>query len=344
MTDILLDWAPYRLQFKFEARTSRETMRVKDTYIVRARRGDEVAYGECALFRGLSADDVPNYEQQLSRFCSNPGEIASCPFSSIRFGIETALLNLEDPGRISWKKAPHGIAINGLIWMGDKDTMARRIKDKLDEGFRVLKLKIGGIHFEDELELLELIRRNFPPQDLEIRLDANGSFSPSAALSRLDALSHFSIHSIEQPIKAGQPELMHMICAKSPLPIALDEELIGTCDVRSKESLLSLVMPQYIILKPALCGGLSGASEWASVADGAGVPYWFTSALESNIGLDAIARLAIDKGLNIPQGLGTGELYFNNIQSPIIRRGPRIFYDSNSTWNVPELNWTTTAS
>ncbi len=340
MDEPTLEWAPLRLQFKFEARTSRETMRVKDTYIVRARRGESVAYGECALFRGLSADDVPDYERVLSDYCRTSGAIATCQYSSIRFGIETALLNLDNPGAGTWEKATDGVPINGLIWMGDKATMASRIKDKLDEGFKVLKLKIGGINFDDELDLLRYIRKNFSCSDLEIRLDANGSFTPSNALERLGELSAFSIHSIEQPVKAGQTEVMSKICKLSPIPVALDEELIGTTSRRFKDNLLEDVKPHYIILKPALCGGLSGAAEWADAADSAGVPFWFTSALETNIGLDAIARCAIERGVIMPQGLGTGELYYNNIASPIVRRGPRLFYDSDAKWSVPELNWT----
>ena len=341
MQRTVVEWAPYRLQFKFEARTSREKMRVKDTYLVRASRQGKVAYGECALFCGLSSDDVPDYEAELSRWCSKPEDIANCPHSSIRFGIETALLNLDDNGRESWEKASHGIPINGLIWMGDKATMALRIREKLDDGFNVLKLKIGGINFHDELDLLRLIRTHFGPADLEIRLDANGSFSAQDALRRLEALAAFSVHSIEQPVKAGQPEVMRSICMRSPVPVALDEELIGTCDLPAKESLLTLIRPQYIILKPALCGGLSGASEWVAAARGSGIPYWFTSALESNIGLDAIARAAIENGVDMPQGLGTGELYHNNIASPIVRRGARLYYNDDLKWVIPQLNWHT---
>ena len=337
MTAATASWAPYRLNFRFEARTARERMRGKDTYFVRVCRGRRVAYGECALFRGLSADDTPDYEERLSYFCHHLDELPECGYSSIRFGLETALRNLDASAGDGWGGT--AIPINGLVWMGDKSLMAERIEAKLADGFKVLKLKIGGIDFEDELDLLDAVRARFSPAELEIRLDANGSFRPDRALQCLERLSTYSIHSIEQPVAAKQPSAMRHICRHSPIPVALDEELIGCTSMEEKRQMLDYIHPSYIILKPALCGGLSGAEEWADAAESASIPYWFTSALESNIGLDAIARTAISRGIDIPQGLGTGELYTNNIISPISRIGASLHYDTGRRWEIPQLPW-----
>lgn len=337
------DWARYTLDFKFEARTSRERMLHKDTYFVRVRRDGRTAYGECSLFRGLSSDDTPDYEERLDYYCRNLDRLADCPCSSIRFGLETALFNLDHPVAEEWRDCS-GIPINGLVWMGDKATMAARIEQKLAEGFKVLKLKIGGIDFEDELQLLDAVRSRFPAEMLEIRLDANGSFGPDNAMERLERLARYGIHSIEQPVKAGQPDVMRRVCAESPIPVALDEELIGCTARNEMDRLLSFIRPAYIILKPALCGGLSGAGQWADAADAASIPYWFTSALESNVGLDAIARLALRRGITMPQGLGTGELYHNNVASPLRRNGARLEYNDSLSWQMPQLQWNTTIS
>lgn len=342
MEDITGEWTPYRLNFLFEARTSRASMRHKDTYFVRLRHPDgREGWGEAALFKGLSADDCPDFERVLSYYCQHPEEIEECRYSAVRFGIESALRQL-DEGRGPWPRNGQ-ININGLIWMGDKATMKRRIEAKLSEGFRLLKLKIGGIDFNDELDLLREIRRHYGPDVLELRLDANGSFSPEDALRRLEVLAQFGIHSIEQPVRAGQPEVMRRVCAESPIPIALDEELIGCSSLAQKCQLLESVKPAYIILKPALCGGLSGAAEWRHAATEAGIGYWYTSALESNIGLDAIAREVLEHGLTMPQGLGTGELYDNNIPSPVMRNCAVLTYDRGEKWHFPILQWNTRA-
>jgi len=337
-----IEWAPYTLDFKFEARTSRESMRHKQTYFVRVTddRTGRVGVGECALFRGLSADDVPHYEQMLSQICSDP----SAPLpeaSSIRFGVETALAaaGLVPAPQTPFTRGVEGIPINGLIWMGDRDTMRTRIDAKLADGFKVLKLKIGGIDFDSEVGLLEYIRRMYSPETLEIRLDANGSFSAADALHRLERLSAFSIHSIEQPVRAGMHDVMADICRRSPIDIALDEELIGMTSPGDAESMLSYIRPQYIILKPALCGGLSGADMWADTAERLGIGWWATSALESDIGLYAIARWVSARGVSMPQGLGTGQLYHNNIPSPLQLRGDRLWCDPQRQWQIPDMAW-----
>ena len=325
------EWTSYTLNFKFLARTSREAMRQKQTYFVRI--GDRI--GECALFRGLSADDLPDYEKQLSLACENPDVLSE--YSSIRFGFETTMLPPSDD--TPFMRGDEGIPINGLIWMGDRNEMRVRIDDKLASGFHILKMKIGGIDFEQEIELLRYIRSRYSADVLELRLDANGSFTPENALERLKYLSDYNIHSIEQPIKAGQVREMSRLCEQSPIAIALDEELIGTPSKESCAKLLDEIHPQFIILKPALCGGLSGADFWADSAENRGIGWWATSALESNIGLMAIARWVSCRGVTLPQGLGTGQLYTNNIPSPLYLRGDRLFYNPECSWQIPDFSW-----
>lgn len=255
---MIFSCSKYRLYFRFEARTSRAVMRYKDTYFIE---GDGVV-AECPLFAGLSADDVPDYERQLMRVCSSGLEYVP-DYSSIIFGVESMRRLLENPVNSSqgWS-----VPINGLVWMGDKRLMQERVEQKLAEGFRCIKLKIGGIDFADELDMVASLRSRFSPSDLEIRLDANGAFTPDNALRRLDALSRHCIHSLEQPVKAGQWEAMERICRESPIPIALDEELIGVRSDADKASMLDAIRPQYIILKPALCGGFAHSDAWIAAA------------------------------------------------------------------------------
>lgn len=332
-------WCRGTLHFTFDARTSRATMRVKDTYYIRLTTPDgRSVTAEVPLFRGLSAEDTPSFEQHLATACETPDTAFDQILpSSIAFGFESAaaaLLPLHDS---AWTRGDAGIPINGLIWMGSREEMKARITEKLDAGFRILKLKIGGINFDDEVELLRGIRRSFSASDLELRLDANGSFSPDNALQRLERLAQFDIHSLEQPIRAGQREDMANICRRSPIAIALDEELIGTRSFNEKQQLLNDLAPQYIILKPALCGGFRAADEYARIAgDGR---WWATSALESNLGLFAIAAW-LDKTCKgtfaMPQGLGTGQLYSDNIESPLRMHDAALWHDPNASWG--ELN------
>ena len=223
--------------------------------------------------------------------------------------------------------------------MGDKATMLVRVKEKIERGFKILKLKIGGIDFGEEQSILKIIRDSYSPEELEIRLDANGSFTPENALQRLDRLSQYHIHSIEQPIHAGLREQMHSICRQSPIPIALDEELIGYRSDREMESMLDDIKPQYIILKPTLCGGFERSDKWIEIAESKGIGWWATSALESNIGLNAIAQWISSKNNPLAQGLGTGELYHNNIQSPLYMSADKLEYDINARWHIPQLSW-----
>ncbi len=339
-------WCPYRLVFSFLAKTSREEMMAKDTYFVKISDTDRpgiFGIGECALFKGLSADDVPDFEDKLASACNHPLDELPA-MSAIRFGFETALADLRNGGRRlivanDWVTGRHPIAINGLIWMGDKAEMIRRVEEKIAMGFKILKLKIGGIDFDEEVSILASIRERFDRTQLELRLDANGSFSPANALARLDRLSRFDIHSLEQPIAAGQRKAMAEICRVSPIPIALDEELIGFNDLAAKQALLSEINPQYIILKPSLCGGLQQADQWIELAEARGIGWWATSALESNIGLNAIAQWVSTKHPTLAQGLGTGELYTNNIPSPLAMDGCRLTYLPEREWLIPDLLW-----
>ncbi len=334
-------WCRYRLDFKFLARTSREEMRHKDTYFIKlydSENPEHVGIGECALFKGLSEESQVEFEDALKQFCSDPSGLVP-EISSIRFGIESAFAALRGLPCNEWTEGRKGIVINGLVWMGDRQTMLSRIDEKINRGFNVIKLKIGGIDFEDEISIIRSIRSRFSPQELEIRLDANGSFTVDNALTRLDRLSEFGIHSLEQPIHAGQRDQMARICLNSPIDIALDEELIGYRTDEDMKALLKDISPSYIILKPSLCGGFEKADKWISFASEQGISWWATSALESNIGLNAIATWLSEKSISLPQGLGTGELYHNNIASPLRLKGDRLYYCPEINWHIPELPW-----
>jgi len=340
----------YILDFRFQAKTSREVMSRKATYFIKVfddSSPERYGIGECALFRGLSCDDRPDYEAVLAETCKSINNLdidRLRDYPSILFGVETALLDLKNGGEhkpfpSAWSQGETEIPINGLVWMGSIDEMQRRIEEKLSSGFRCLKFKIGGADFNRELELLKNVRSRYSADKLEIRLDANGAFSPDNALSRLDHLSKLQIHSLEQPIKAGMISNMERICKESPIPIALDEELIGHNFPEDKYELLSRIKPAYIILKPALCGGFSGAMEWISIAKLLSIGWWATSALESNIGLNAIAQWVSTLNTSMPQGLGTGALYYNNIASPLEQIRDVLIYKPSSHWKIPDLQW-----
>lgn len=338
-------WHKYRLDFRFTAITSRDSLTYKDTYYIKVWDEDNpmvTGIGEAGLFRGLSYDDCPDYESVLTQVCANieryaaDTEALAC-YPSIRFGVETALRDLASGGThrlfyTPWSNGSGSIAINGLIWMGDRDTMRSRIEAKLAEGFKCIKVKIGGIDFNQELELLTYLRSLAPK--IEIRLDANGAFRPDQALGRLEQLAKTGIHSIEQPIRQGQWKEMAKICADSPIDIALDEELIGINDHDSRRRMLDAVNPAYIILKPTLTGGFAASDAWIDLARERGIGWWATSALESNIGLNAIAQWVSTYDTSMPQGLGTGQLYHNNIESPLTLTGDRLGYDISKKWGT----------
>ena len=295
--------------------------------------------GECAPLPNLSCDDIPDYAEVLARLCDQVvatgciDEDLLRPYPSMRFGIETALMELlSDNGAIFDTPFTHGkvgIPINGLVWMGSHEEMLHRVEEKIRQGFHCVKFKIGAIDFEQEVDLIRRVRERFSPAEMEIRLDANGAFSPSEALDKLQRLSSYGIHSIEQPIRQHQWRDMAALCQQSPIPIALDEELIGVNIKAMKEDLLDTIRPAYIILKPSLHGGMAGTEEWVDLAKQRGIGSWMTSALESNVGLCAIAQLAAKiYGCppSMPQGLGTGMLFTDNISRPIRIVGNQLWF------------------
>lgn len=345
---VTASYKQHNLIFKQPSGTSRGVLTTKKSYFFFLRKNNITAIGECGLLQGLSCDDVPEYEEVLQQVCSdianyeywlNEGLIN---FPSIRFGLEMALLDwyyggnsILFPSAFTANEA--SININGLIWMGTKGAMQQQIEAKLNDGFKCLKLKIGAIDFNEEIELLKFIRESFSPEQLEIRVDANGAFNAEDALEKLNTLSAFSLHSIEQPIKAGQWQQMAQLCKQTPFPIALDEELIGIHTFQHKQQLLAEIKPQYIILKPSLLGGIESCNEWIELADRMNIGWWITSALESNIGLNAIAQYTFTLNSNMPQGLGTGQLYTNNFESPLTLLGDRLFYNPKKQWQLNTL-------
>lgn len=328
---------PRTLHFKQPAGTSRgvyTTRRVWYLHLTSDSQPGREGIGECAPLPNLSCDDLPHYEQLLSSLCQEAAQSGIDyerlrPYPSILFGLETAFRHFERGTASLWdtpfSRGEQGIPINGLIWMGSYTHMLSQIEAKMQAGFRCIKLKIGAIHFEEELSLLKIIRRHFSAKEIELRVDANGAFSPAEALEKLKRLSELDLHSIEQPIRAGQWDSMARLSQLSPLPIALDEELIGVHSKSRKKELLETIHPQYIILKPSLHGGLRGSQEWIAEASQLGIGWWITSALESNIGLNAIAQWCATLHNPLPQGLGTGALFTDNIPMPLEVRGDELW-------------------
>ncbi len=339
--------------FGFDARTSRGRMKDKTSWFIKLWKVDNPAVfglGECGPLPGLSVDDRPDFEEVL-RTCLQQVEsiqqsvdklekIVPPGFPSIRFGLETALLDLNNGGQrmiysnTFGKGAP--IPINGLVWIGDLDSMLQQVSMKISEGFRCIKIKVGGLNFEKECDILQYIRSKYFREGITIRLDANGAFKPEEAIYKLNTLARYKIHSIEQPVKAGL-EIMEELCRNSPIPIALDEELIGVEAVADKQKLLDRIKPQFIILKPTLHGGLLSCAEWITLAEERSIGWWITSALESNIGLNAICQFTANYETTLPQGLGTGQIYEDNVESPLTVAEGTIFYDQKKLWELQEL-------
>lgn len=333
------------LNFKRPGGTSRGVLKTKETWFLIIKDSEKAGYGECGILRKLSIDDRPDYEEKLKWVCANIqlGKEALyeslTAFPSIQMGVETAFLSFESkhPFELFPSKFTEGIGsipINGLVWMGDKSFMMQQIKEKLASGFGCIKMKIGAIDFETELSLLKSIRKEFTAHEIELRVDANGAFLPGEALEKLKRLSELEIHSIEQPIQAGRWNEMAQLCEKTPLPIALDEELIGVFADEQKQQLLKTIQPHYIILKPSLIGGFRGSDTWIELAENQGCGWWITSALESNIGLNAIAQYTFTKSIKLPQGLGTGSLFTNNIDAPLKVNKGFLEYNPNNQWNT----------
>lgn len=334
----------YRLKFKNPSGTSRGILTEKLTYLLTIKEEGKEYLGECGLFEGLSFDDRPEYKQKLQWACENIdlgiellwNQLREWP--SIQFGLEQAFQSMSinrynddytdkfNPNlyESAFSTGDKGIQTNGLIWMGSIDFMREQIQDKLAKGFKCIKMKIG-VDWENEHKILQQLRQEFSAKELELRVDANGGFSFEEAKVVLQQLADLEIHSIEQPIKAGQIEEIAELCASTPTPIALDEELIGIVHEEDKFKLLEKIKPQYIILKPSLVGGIRGSLEWINAADTYEIPFWITSALESNVGLNAIAQWTAILYPEMPQGLGTGGLFTNNFPSRLELKGEFLY-------------------
>ena len=332
---------PRTFHFQHPAGTSRGIYTERKSWMLEMTNDDlpgRKGIGECAPLPELSCDDIPEYEKTLRAVCDRFEQEGAIdypmmrPYPSMLFGLETALLNLQSGSDIlfdnNFSRGKVGITINGLVWMGDYDTMLRRIEEKLQQGFHCIKLKIGAIEFEKELDMVKRIRERFSHHEVQLRVDANGGFTFDEALYKLELLAQYAIHSIEQPIKAKQWGYMAELCRESPLPIALDEELIGINIPEMKAHVLNIIKPAYIVLKPSLHGGMKGVREWVDIANRQGIRSWITSALESNVGLNAVAQLAADiygtSGI-MPQGLGTGQLFTDNIPMRLEVKGEKLY-------------------
>ena len=332
---------PRTFHFQHPAGTSRGIYTERKSWMLEMTNDDlpgRKGIGECAPLPELSCDDIPEYEKTLRAVCDRFEQEGAIdypmmrPYPSMLFGLETALLNLQSGSDIlfdnDFSRGKVGITINGLVWMGDYDTMLRRIEEKLQQGFHCIKLKIGAIEFEKELDMVKRIRERFSHHEVQLRVDANGGFTFDEALYKLELLAQYAIHSIEQPIKAKQWGYMAELCRESPLPIALDEELIGIIIPEMKAHVLNIIKPAYIVLKPSLHGGMKGVREWVDIANRQGIRSWITSALESNVGLNAVAQLAADiygtSGI-MPQGLGTGQLFTDNIPMRLEVKGEKLY-------------------
>ncbi|WP_179353800.1 o-succinylbenzoate synthase [Winogradskyella vidalii] len=341
------NYKKYILDFKRPSGTSRGVMTTKETWFILLESDSKSGIGECGILRGLSIDDRPDYEAKLKWTCQNINLgldvlIAELiEFPSIQFGLETAFKSLESIDKFqlfpsNFTSGKDAIPINGLVWMGTEAFMRDQIEAKIKAGFNCIKLKIGAIDFQTELDILKSIRQTFSVSDIELRVDANGAFSPNDALEKLKQLSEYQLHSIEQPIKPKQFEAMAKLCEVTPLPIALDEELIGVFSEVEKRELLQAIKPQYIILKPSLVGGFTGSMQWINSAESQNIKWWITSALESNIGLNAISQWTYTLKNKMPQGLGTGSLFTNNFPSPLSVKNGTLHYNSKQPW---ELNF-----
>ncbi len=337
----------YTLQFKRPAGTSRGIYNSKESWFIFLSQNNKTGVGECSLLKGLSIDDSPDFEIKLNEICQsiNAGifnfDEPLHRFPSIQFGLETALLDLQHGGNhlifpSDFTSGKRSITTNGLIWMGSSEFMNQQIAEKIEQGFSCIKLKVGAADWETEKAIIEALRSKFSAKQLTIRVDANGAYSPEQAENIMQQLVSLNVHSIEQPIAAGNWDKMHQLCTTSPLAIALDEELIGIYPTEKKIQLLETIKPKYLILKPGLLGGFSSSDEWIELAKRLNIRWWATSALESNIGLNAIAQWTATKNNPLPQGLGTGMLYTNNIDSPLYLNGENLLYNTQKKWG--EIN------
>jgi o-succinylbenzoate synthase len=336
------------LRFKRPAGTSRGRYQSRTVWYLLLEEDGKTGIGECAPLPGLSRETPEQVESLLKEITAVPHVFTAQPellseVPSVRFALETAWLDLQQGGKqilfpSKFTSGEQGIPVNGLIWMGNRNDQETQIHEKLEAGFRCIKFKISSIHFEEELELLETIRTLGCSYALTLRVDANGAFSPEEAQAKLDRLAQYEIHSIEQPIAAGNLEQMACLCNETPIPIALDEELIGVNSRAGKEELLETIRPQFLVLKPSLHGGFTGCDEWIELAEQRSIGWWITSYLESNIGLNAIAQWTFQKQVKMHQGLGTGQLYLNNADSPLEMRGEQLWYNPSKKFDVMMSN------
>ena len=333
------------LKFLIPSGTSRGVLTEKESWFIIIKEEDKIGIGECSIIKGLSPDPFFEIEKKLEFICQNIQlgfkELSKTieSFPSLMFGLETAYLSLKNDNPFefensSFVRGEKNIPINGLIWMGNISEMKEQVKKKIESGFDCIKIKIGSLDFNLECELLKQLRDEFKKSDIEVRLDANGAFAYQVAMDRLKRLSDYDIHSIEQPIAVKQWDQMSLICEQSPIDIALDEELIGIKSEIEKNNLLSKINPSYIILKPSLLGGLSKSDSWIKSANSLNIEWWSTSALESNIGLNAISQWVFNKHTKLYQGLGTGGLYSNNIDCPLFIENGKLCYDSQKKWDL----------
>ncbi len=355
--------AHHRLKFNFAAGTSRGVLREKDTYFIRVFTEDQpyrLGYGEIPILPGLSVDeheDIPAVVQKIgsrlftvevpenyAQILDILEQLVAEKLPSVRFGLETALLDWLGGGKQllfdnAFSSAKAGIHINGLIWMGEEDFLKQQVNEKLAAGFKCIKLKVGALDFDKELEILSHIRALDKDSQLMLRVDANGAFTRDNAMEKLEKLSQFNLHSIEQPVPAHEHETLAWLAEKSPIPIGLDESLIGIKHREDKFKLLQAIKPPFIILKPGLLGGLEATAEWISLANDMGIGWWITSALEANIGLNAICQFSANFKLQGPQGLGTGALYQNNVKSPLEVKNGMIFSERAQDWDFSTINF-----
>ncbi|GCD76701.1 o-succinylbenzoate synthase [Thermaurantimonas aggregans] len=339
---------PHTLKFKFEARTSRGSMTERHVWYIVLEEEGFYGIGEAAPIPGLSIDDMTKWDAKLrwleEHINDDPKKIKTSlkNFPALYFGFEMAMHSLDCdhpmmlyPSVFTTGRA--GIPINGLVWMNDAAHMQAQIDELLEQGFTVLKMKVGALDWKEEFKIIKELRKKYDNTEVQLRLDANGAWQPEEALEKLNKLSEYEIHSIEQPIKPGQWEQMAHLCAESPIPIALDEELIGISDLKQKKDLIKTISPDYLIIKPTLLGGFKSSEEWIKLAKENGIDWWVTSALESNIGLNAISQWVVTQIPRLPQGLGTGMLYENNIYSPLEVRKGKLIINTAKSWDVSQF-------
>lgn len=344
-----LQFAPYILKFKEPAGTSRGVLTEKPTCYMRLfdeNNPSRYGVGEAAVFPGLSPEADDRFFYKLMELQANVRLGRSTDlshFPSLQFGFEQCIRDFTGGCNGIYYPSQfvagiQSIQINGLVWMGNREEMMERMEKKLEEGFSCIKFKIGAIDWKSEIDMIETVRKRYNRDRVEIRVDANGAFDMDHALPRLKHLADLGVHSIEQPIKAGQPLMMQFLCQVSPLPIALDEELIGKFSMEEKARTLDAIHPQFIVIKPTLTGGYSGAEEWIKLAEERNIGWWITSSLESNIGLNALAQWTATLGNKMPQGLGTGTLFTNNLDAPIYLEGDKLRYNPELTLNRQQLD------